>query len=546
MNNGQVLIVAGSGGDPANQDLETGVWNPQTYALSMQPVSWDMFCNGMSVLPDGRVFINSGTLAYDPFRGSLRSALYDPATRVFSDTANMAHGRWYPTLTALGDGRVMTFSGLTETGGSNTTAEIFTPGAGWSQEYEAGWTPPLYPRQHLLPNGRVVYTGAGTGTRTFDPSSNTWSDIIANTIYTGSRTYGSSVLLPLSPADGYRARVMILGGGNPATATTEVLDLSVASPQWQAGPAMSQPRIEGNATLLPNRKVLAVGGSANDEDANTASLRADLFDPTVSPMTVTSAGSNVYPRLYHSNALLLPDARVMVVGGNPVRGTFERHIEIYSPAYLFSADGSAATRPTISMAPRTVGYGAAFQVQTPDAASIRSVVLVRPGTPTHAFDNEQRLVGLSYTLGSGVVNVTAPPHGNIAPPGYYMLFLLNSAGVPSAATFVQLPVPQASVPADFTVSVAPSTATIAKAAATAFTVSISRSATFSGTVTLTVTGLPKFASAQFRPSSIAAGASTSEMTLTTKKNIAAGTYPLTVTATSGGLTRSAQVSLTVR
>ncbi|HYR87966.1 MAG TPA: galactose oxidase-like domain-containing protein, partial [Terriglobia bacterium] len=138
-------------------------------------------------------------------------------------------------------------------------------------------------------------------------------------------------------------------------------------------------------------------------------------------------------------SLLLPDATVMLVGGNPTRGSYEGHIEIYSPAYLFNGDGSSAARPTISSVSSTAfGYGAAFQVQTPEAANITSVVLVRPGAPTHAFDMDQRLVGLSYTSGAGVLNVTAPPNSNIAPPGYYMLFILNSAGVPSLARFVRL------------------------------------------------------------------------------------------------------------
>ena len=129
----------------------------------------------------------------------------------------------------------------------------------------------------------------------------------------------------------------------------------------------------------------------------------------------------------------------MLVGGNPQRGNYERRLENYSPAYLFNGDGTAAVRPTITgVTPGTVGYGATFQVQTPDAAGIGSVVLVRPGAATHAFDMEQRLVGLSYTVGSGVLNVTAPPNGNIAPPGYYMLFVLNAAGVPSVARFVRL------------------------------------------------------------------------------------------------------------
>src|SRR5207237_8104605 len=116
---------------------------------------------------------------------------------------------------------------------------------------------------------------------------------------------------------------------------------------------------------------------------------------------------------------------------NPARGTYEQHMEIYSPAYLFNPDGSLATRPAITGVPSTsIGYGSDFQVQTPDAATISSVVLMRPGAPTHAFDMVQLLAVLSFTVGSGVLNVTTPPNSNIAPPGYYLIFLLNSAGVP--------------------------------------------------------------------------------------------------------------------
>jgi hypothetical protein len=132
-------------------------------------------------------------------------------------------------------------------------------------------------------------------------------------------------------------------------------------------------------------------------------------------------------------------------------------MEIYSPAYLFNADGSPATRPTITGVALTgIGYGSNFQVQTPDATTITSVALIRPGAPTHAFDMEQRLVQLSFTAGSGVLNVTAPPNSNIAPPGYYMLFLLNSAGVPSVAQFVQLTPAPTDVPPTGTIT-SPST-----------------------------------------------------------------------------------------
>jgi PKD repeat protein len=438
MHDGRVLIVSGSGNVAAETNFRSAVLDLQADRLDVtysQP--WDMFCNGMVVLADGRVFVNGGNLAYDPFHGQPKNAAFDPATGVFTDLQNMAHGRWYPTVTTLGDGSVMTFSGLDENGSTNSTVEIYTPGSGWSQQYSAGWTPPLYPRMHLLPNGNVLYSGSGTGSRIFNTTNKTWSAVVATTNYSGTRGYGTSVLLPLRPSNGYKGRVMIFGGGNPATATTEILDTSAPTLQWQNGPAMSQGRIEMNATILPNGKILATGGSTKDEDATTKSLNADLYDPVSN--TFSSAGQNVYARLYHSNALLLPDATVLLLGGNPARGTYEQHMEIYSPAYLFNGDGTAAVRPAInSVSNSEIAYGGAFDIQTPDAANITSVVLVRPGAPTHAFDMEQRLVELTFTTGTGVLTATAPPNGNIAPPGYYMMFVLNSSGVPSVATWVHL------------------------------------------------------------------------------------------------------------
>jgi hypothetical protein len=472
MNNGNVLIVSGSGNVATETNYRAAVWDPIQGTIAVQTLGWDMFCNAMVTLPDGRVFVNGGNLQYDPFHGQLRNAAFDPSLGLFTDLQNMAHGRWYPTVTVLGDGRVMTFSGLNEAGATNTAVEIYTPGSGWSPEYPAGWTPPLYPRMHLLPNGNVFYSGSGRGSRLFDPAAKTWSATIATTNYSGTRTYGTSVLLPLSPVDGYRARVMIFGGGNPATATTEIIEPLAATPAWSFGPPMSQGRIEMNATMLPNGKVLALGGSLNDEDAATASLNADLYDPATN--TFTSAGANVYPRLYHSGSLLLPDGRVALLGGNPVRGSYEGHIEIYSPAYLFQADGSPAARPTISgLSTTAVDLGATFQVLTPDAGSITSAVLVRPGAPTHAFDMDQRLVRMNFTAEAGALNVVAPPSGNIAPPGFYMLFVLNNAGVPSVASFIHL----GSAP----VNQAPS-ATITSPAANA-TVAAGQSVLFAGSGT---------------------------------------------------------------
>src|ERR1051326_5728433 len=279
LSNGKVLIVSGSGNVAGNTNFQAALWDPQAGAITTQPLNWDMFCNGMVVLPDGRPFVMGGTLQYDPFHGELRTSTYDPATNTFTDQQSMAHGRWYPTGTVLGDGRTMIFSGLNETGGPNPSVEFFSASSGWSPAFTAPWTPPLYPRMHVLPNGKVFYSGATTGSSLFDPATHTWSTNVAFTNYSGTRTYGSSVLLPLTPQNNYKPVVFIMGGGNPATATTEFIDLSAATPAWTYGPTMSAGRIEMNATILPRGQVLALGGSVNDEDNNTASLAADLYTP---------------------------------------------------------------------------------------------------------------------------------------------------------------------------------------------------------------------------------------------------------------------------
>ena len=453
MHNGKILVIAGSGNCPPSQSgCPSGapygasnhsgatVFDPVAQTFNQLTLSWDMFCNGMTVLPDGQVFVNGGTIVYDPFHGQQKSSIFNPATNTFTDVpTSMAHGRWYPTVTLLSDGRVMTFSGQDETGTTNKTVEIYTVGSGWSAASTAPWTPPLYPRQHLLPNGNVFVSGPNPTTYIFNPNNQTWTTV-ATTKYGGTRTYGSSVLLPLTPANNYDPKVMLLGGSTSATATTEIIDLGAGSPSWVFGPDMSQARIEMDAVILPTGKVLALGGSSSDEVASTHSRNADLYDPGSN--SFTSAGTNNFDRLYHSVALLLPDATVWSAGSNPSRGTWESHMEIYQPPYLFTRDGSnnviLATRPTIASAPANISWGGAFTVSTPDAANISQVVLVRPGSSTHAFDMDQRLVGMSFTAGSGSLTVTAPPNSKIAPPGYYMLFLINSNGVPSVAPFVLL------------------------------------------------------------------------------------------------------------
>lgn len=477
---GNVFVVSGSGDDESLTIYKSAILNFSAGTITTQDMNFDAFCSGISILSDGNPLIAGGT-RYDEINspgqelGLPNVETYDISSNVFVSQPPMAHGRWYATATELGDGRVMVDSGWDQTA-MNSTVEIFTPGAGWSPEYPMDWNhdgvpsvPPFYMRQHVLPDGRVFYSAQDTDTKIFDPTAasttNSGWTHVAWTNYgraagQGDRSYGTSVLLPLSPANNYDPRVMIMGGDvYNSTDTTEIIDLgpcapacATNSPVWQWGPPMSERRVRNNAVLLPDGKVLAIGGSVIDVEAGswsqavaTASLNADLYDPATN--TFSSAGANAYPHLDHSVALLLPDATVWFAGsqgpaaapGQPV--TFEHHMEIYQPAYLFNPDGTLAKRPVIipSSVPSFMEYGAQYTIQTSGSGlDIASVVLVRPGATTHSFNTDQRMVGLTYTPAATGLTLTAPPNGNIAPPGYYMLFVVNSAGVPSVAAFVKL------------------------------------------------------------------------------------------------------------
>src|SRR4029079_14235512 len=156
---------------------------------------------------------------------------------------------------------------------------------------------------------------------------------------TGDRHSASAVLLPLMPPS-YVPKVMNLGGGDPGTNTTEIIDLSASSPSWSAGPTMSASRIQMNAVMLPTGEVLATGGSAANEGPDSPGKSSDLFSP--SGTTVRPAGVTSFSRLYHSSALLLPDATVVSMGGNPGgRGSYLGGIVIYTPAYLYDANNKA-------------------------------------------------------------------------------------------------------------------------------------------------------------------------------------------------------------
>jgi hypothetical protein len=211
-----------------------------------------------------------------------------------------------------------------------------------------------------------------------------------------------------------------------------VIDMTQPSPAWRQTASMAFARTQHNLTVLPDGTVLATGGGSVSDVNNTgaAVLAAELWSPTTE--TWTTLASMQVPRLYHSTALLLPDGRVLSAGGGRF-GVDQPSAEIYSPPYLFKGP-----RPTITSAPTQVVYGASFTVQTPNAAATSRVSLIRIGSVTHAINMDQRFLDLSFQAGAGTLTVQAPANGNLAPPGYYMLFIVDGNGVPSVAPIIRV------------------------------------------------------------------------------------------------------------
>ena len=325
--------------------------------------------------------------------------------------------------------------------GMNLLPQVWETGTGtWRDLTNAQLWLPFYPFTFVAPNGRVFYAGPGKTTRYLDTSgSGAWSVVgdsqFGVSAWYGSRQWGSAVMYE-------PGKVLLVGGGNcPAydsacssvTATAEVINLNSATPSWRYVGSMANPRKQLNLTLLPDGRVLATGGTSGPvgwDDQTGPVYAAEVWDPVTESWT-TWASSTVY-RGYHSIALLLPDGRVVQAGGN-IFGGVNTSAEVFSPPYLFNG-----SRPTITAAPDTIGFGDTFRIDTPDSSAISQVTLVRLGAVTHSFNMSQRFNRLSFNATSGRLDVSAPPNGNVAPLGHYMLFILNTSGVPSVAKIVRV------------------------------------------------------------------------------------------------------------
>jgi hypothetical protein len=417
--NGQVLTF-GKQGTPR-------VWSPASGTFAAVPSSTLLFCGGHAFLADGRLLVTGGHIAHD--YGLPDANLFDPVSRTWTRIASMAQGRWYPTNTALANGEMVTVGGADENAAMVTVPEIWD-GAGWRRLPGASLDLPYYPWLFQAPNGQVFYAGYSRVTRYLDPrGSGSWS-FLANSGY-GDRIDGAAVMYE-------PGKVMIVGGGGTATTlatrTAEIIDLNNPAPAWSNTGSMNFARRHLNATLLPTGDVLAIGGTTGPgfNPAQGTVHEAELWNPATGTWKVLA--TNSINRIYHSAAVLLRDGRVLVTGSGERSGDVDQfNAELYSPPYLFQG-----SRPELTSAPGTLTYGSSFAVATPDAEAIAKVTLLRLGSTTHGFDQNQRFMSLDFTSTPGELTVTAPASGNLAPPGDYLLFVVNDDGVPSLGQTVRL------------------------------------------------------------------------------------------------------------
>ena len=416
--NSTVMFWQGDGGVSGDNPQ---VWNPASGSVTaLTQAGFDLFCTGHTFLPDGRLFVAGGHI--QNLIGLRDAAIYDPVANTWTRQPPMNLGRWYPTNTALPNGDVLVVSGAVDlTVGNNPVPQVWQAATGtWRDLTSAQLAMPLYPYMFLAPNGLVFNSGPEVTTRYLNTAgTGAWTTVASRT-FNAERNYGGAVMYE-------PGKILTVGGADPPTDTAEIINLNAGIPAWRAVGSMSVARRQMNTTVLPDGKVLATGGTSGPgfNNVTTPVLAAELWDPATEAWTTMASGT--IPRLYHSSAVLLPDARVLISGGNDYTQT-----EIFSPPYLF-----AGARPSIASAPATAGRGQSIFVGTPDAAGITGVTWIALPSVTHSNNMNQGVFrSASITQSAGGITIAAP-NDPTGPPGFYMLFLLRN-GVPSEAKVVQL------------------------------------------------------------------------------------------------------------
>ncbi len=530
--NGKVLAYDSVGDNatetyPVHDHTRATVWDPATNTHTDVRVNtgYNVFCSGLAHLLDGSVFLAGGNKD-SSLHGIVQTHVFNPTSNTWSRGENMADERWYPTVTGLRNGEML----ITE--GGPDIPEVRQRNGTIRRLSTASRNLPLYPWLDVAPDGRAFYSGPDQTLRALNPDgTGAWQSYVVPRDGIN-RDYGGHAMYDVG-------KILVAGGGG-SVKDARVIDVNGATPAVSATAPMAYGRRQNNLTLLADGTALATGGNSSGAslvDLNNGVYAAELWNPATG--TWKTLAAQKVTRQYHSTALLLPDGRVLSSGGG-ICGTCDqveylaKNAEIFTPPYLYNKDGSGslAPRPAVTGAPATVAHGSPFEITTPEAASIAKVGLVRLGAVTHSVDMDQRYIPLAFTRGSGALTATAPANENIAPPGPYMLFVVNADGVPSVAKMVSVPAVNAAPAVNLTQPAAGAAffapATVNLAANATDDVSVSKVEFFNGATKL--------------------GEDTSAPYAYAWTGVGLGTYSVTARATDGAgrSTTSAPVTVTVR
>lgn len=435
----------------------TSLFDPVTLQSTLRIVKntlSDMFCPGITVLADGRVLVNGGS-------SSASANLYDPKTDTWSAAAPMNIARGYNADVMLSDGSVLTLGGSWSGAPGDRVGEVWSAESGWSTRPGISAAPITGPDPEDAAAGRV-YRGdnhmwlfsvsAGLVFHAGPSAQMSWITTSGNGAQASAGMRGDDAYSMNGQAVMYDVGKILKTGGAPAyqaaaaTANTYVIDINKAVADLnnpvvvRKTAPMAYPRAFASGVALPGGQVLIVGGQtyASLFNDDRAVLVPELWSPATE--TFTQLAPMQTPRVYHSTALLLPDARVFVAGGGLCgAGCPANHedAEIFSPPYLFNPDGSPAVRPAIKTAPASALLGSTISV-TADTAKLKFEVL-RISAATHAVNNDQRRVPLAVAASANTTyRLKVPSDPGVLPPGYYMLFGINAQGTPSVAKVVKL------------------------------------------------------------------------------------------------------------
>ena len=435
------LLTYGTGGSGIQGAMEFNLWDPslgigQSAHTNIQGTAQvDSFCSAATMLPDtGNVLISGGDARPVGLNNAgIRDAtLYSAATQSVSPASDMLYERWYPTSTTLPNGDVLISAGRDGQRVPTPIPEVYSAASNSRRALDNASMSDygyFYPRQFVMPNGSVF----GVSSRDMYVMSTDGAGTITDVGDLPGHSFGSSATAAMFRP----GKVLHAGGISNHGLGAVVIDLTSGTPAVSRSENLAQPRRAWASTvLLADGKVLMVGGSYELNDDVTASLGAEMWDPDTGKWTQYSRSE--LPRLYHSSAVLMMDGRVLSAGGGSPGPLTNRNAEIFSPPYLFDENGALAQRPEINYAPEVAAWGQTIGIRTNNNNGISRVTLVKSGSITHGFNMDQRFLEVDFSIEADSLSLTMPASGNVAPPGYYLLFVHNLKGTPSLAQMISI------------------------------------------------------------------------------------------------------------